>query len=169
MSGENRLLYLNTPPVAGSRGLPGPRGDGLGDALERASRVRRSQRALVRRIKRQILCRRSAPEAEISAPPNQARSWRGPDASFHVRRAARAVAGPGPNGTPRTEAQRAPFCGLAHRRLSFGPVGCALAARIKDNPSVSSHFAVLDGARRSRQENDRPVSVIEIQGYAKHS
>jgi hypothetical protein len=70
---------MNTPA---RRGVPGPRGDGLGDVLERASRARRSQRALVRRIERQILCRRPAPEAETPAPTHQVRGLAGTRRKF---------------------------------------------------------------------------------------
>jgi hypothetical protein len=53
--------------------LPGPRGDGLGDSLERASRPRRSQRALVGE---RVAAPGSCPKHR--RPPHQARSWRGP-------------------------------------------------------------------------------------------
>ena len=141
MCGENHLhapahtRRSRGPGAAGARGCRGSRGDGLGDVLERASRARRSQRALVRRIERQILCRRPAPapEAETPAPPHHARSWRGPDPSFPVRRRRRAGDGSVPNGTPPRNPTPAP-----QRR-------------------VSSRFYSPDGARRSRQGYDRPV------------
>lgn len=78
-------MPLNTPAGRGDPWAAGPRGDGLGDVLERASRAPSlPTRALVRRIERQILCRHPL---RLLKPKHrrrlhQARSWRGTRRKF---------------------------------------------------------------------------------------